>query len=235
MSINLDSLKQLSAFTTFANMAVSVNNENAVVCVGKQNGNVKEIYQNYNDKPYAFLRSRENKGFNNEVRALFRSTVASLFGGEDSIPDDVIKAMRLGDYDKGRPLTARRINEVKNAIVDYFNSCSLTDVPSGYVEESLNGETDKILHAADPSINSADDDVSDYEMKPEPKKKPEPKNISNVKTGITQNKDKIRKNVNQNVNIINDNVPNKNNKVTTFVDSSGNTSRKRKVIKPFES
>lgn len=140
--------------------------------------------------------------------------------------------MRLGDYDKGRPLTARRINEVKNAIVDYFNSCSLTDVPSGYVEESLNGETDfsdKILPAADPSINGVDDDVSDYGMKPEPK------NISNVKTGITQNKDKIRKNVNQNVNIINDNVPNKNNKVTTFVDSSGNTSRKRKVIKPFES
>ena len=39
-----------------------------------------------------------------------------MFGGEDKIPAGVRDAMKLQDYGKGRPLTARRILAVKNAI-----------------------------------------------------------------------------------------------------------------------
>ena len=39
-----------------------------------------------------------------------------MFGGEAKIPESVKKAMLLGDYGDGRPLTARRIMAVKDAI-----------------------------------------------------------------------------------------------------------------------
>ena len=39
-----------------------------------------------------------------------------MFGGEDKIPAGVRDAMKLQDYGKGKPLTARRILAVKNAI-----------------------------------------------------------------------------------------------------------------------
>ena len=35
--------------------------------------------------------------------------VADMFGGENHIPDSVKVAMKLEDYGKGKPLTARRI------------------------------------------------------------------------------------------------------------------------------
>jgi hypothetical protein len=39
-----------------------------------------------------------------------------MFGCEEDIPDSVLKVMKLEDYGKGKPLTARRITAVKNAI-----------------------------------------------------------------------------------------------------------------------
>lgn len=39
-----------------------------------------------------------------------------MFGGEANIPESVKKAMLLGDYGDGKPLTARRIMAVKDAI-----------------------------------------------------------------------------------------------------------------------
>ena len=39
-----------------------------------------------------------------------------MFGGERNIPDSVKDAMLLKDYDRGKPLTARRILAVKAAI-----------------------------------------------------------------------------------------------------------------------
>ena len=43
-------------------------------------------------------------------------SLAEMFGGADKIPSDVKDAMKLSDYGKGKPLTARRIIAVKNAI-----------------------------------------------------------------------------------------------------------------------
>ena len=64
----------------------------------------------------AIFRSRANKAANNETRDLFKSAVAETFGGEWNIPENVRAAMKMNDYGKGRPLTARRILAVKTAI-----------------------------------------------------------------------------------------------------------------------
>ena len=48
---------------------------------------------------------------------MFRQTISDLFGGENRIPSDVRKKMELGDYNKGKPLTARRIAMVKDAVI----------------------------------------------------------------------------------------------------------------------
>lgn len=46
-------------------------------------------------------------GYNATFNA-FMKTVADMFGGVGSIPDNVKEAMKLEDYGKGKPLTARR-------------------------------------------------------------------------------------------------------------------------------
>ena len=61
-------------------------------------------------------RFADKKEANNAVRALFRQSIVDMFGGESMIPASVKTAMRLGDYDKGKPLSARRIKIVKAAI-----------------------------------------------------------------------------------------------------------------------
>lgn len=58
------------------------------------------------------------KKANNITRDAFRKAVADMFGGESHIPESVLKAMKLEDYGKGKPLTARRILAVKAAIDD---------------------------------------------------------------------------------------------------------------------
>ncbi|MBQ7607577.1 MAG: hypothetical protein IJU76_06360 [Desulfovibrionaceae bacterium] len=63
-----------------------------------------------------FRRSQEMKDVNNEIRTIFKNAIAEMFGGEKNIPKSVKDAMQLSDYDKGKPLTARRILAVKQAI-----------------------------------------------------------------------------------------------------------------------
>lgn len=62
------------------------------------------------------LRKTAEEVSNDSTRAIFRNAVSEMFGGEAKIPESVKKAMRLGDYGDGRPLTARRIMAVKAAI-----------------------------------------------------------------------------------------------------------------------
>lgn len=62
------------------------------------------------------LRKTAEKEINNSTRTLFKKAISDMFGGEEKIPPSVKKAMILSDYGEGRPLTARRIMAVKNAI-----------------------------------------------------------------------------------------------------------------------
>ena len=59
------------------------------------------------------------KRANNATRDAFRNAVSQMFGGESHIPDSVKDAMKLEDYGKGKPLTARRILAVKTAIENF--------------------------------------------------------------------------------------------------------------------
>ena len=56
------------------------------------------------------------KRANNITRDAFMKAVGDMFGGVDHIPDNVKDAMKMQDYGKGKPLTARRILAVKAAI-----------------------------------------------------------------------------------------------------------------------
>ncbi len=62
-------------------------------------------------------RRQESRDVNNDVRELFKQAIADLFHGESNIPMSVLDAMKLADFGKGKPLTARRIMAVKEAIV----------------------------------------------------------------------------------------------------------------------
>lgn len=62
------------------------------------------------------VRTKTQRAANDNVRTLFRDTIAKMFGGENHIPDNVRDAMKLEDYGRGKPLTARRIMAVKTAI-----------------------------------------------------------------------------------------------------------------------
>ncbi len=65
---------------------------------------------------YSLFRSQGSKDANDVTRILFRQSIIDIFGSEDKIPDAVKKQMSLDDFDKGKPLTARRILAVKTAI-----------------------------------------------------------------------------------------------------------------------
>ena len=95
------------------------------------------------------------KKANNITRDAFMKAVAEMFGGEDHIPDSVKDAMKLEDYGKGRPLTARRILAVKAAIdndgtyAKMVGSFRSTD--SGHVAQRLGwlpSEMPKLARAA---------------------------------------------------------------------------------------
>ena len=64
-------------------------------------------------------RSDDLQRENDMARKLFRQSVVEIFGGEAKIPKSVKDAMKLKDYDQGKPLTARRILAVKAAIDVY--------------------------------------------------------------------------------------------------------------------
>ncbi len=65
-------------------------------------------------------RSKIKAEANDAVRELFRNAIAEIFGGVDKIPESVLSAMKLVDYGKGKPLTARRIRVVDAAVKAEF-------------------------------------------------------------------------------------------------------------------
>lgn len=106
------------SFVKFAENRMATGARKAVANVGDTlEGREITISASKTDAAYsAFSRSAADKTINDQTRALFRKAVADMFGGEDQIPAGVLAKMKIGDYDKGRPLTARRIIEVKAAV-----------------------------------------------------------------------------------------------------------------------
>ena len=96
-------------YNKFVNFAKTKNEDTVVRFSGMPSGDYKGALA-------SFARTSDMKTANDQVRDMFRKTIAGLFGGEKFIPEAVRKSMKMEDFGKGRPLTARRINLVKNAI-----------------------------------------------------------------------------------------------------------------------
>ena len=76
---------------------------------------------------FKWFRSPDDQTANNETRKIFRDAINEMFGGDSKIPDSVKDAMKMADYGKGKPLTARRILIVQ-AAVDAAISAKRADI-----------------------------------------------------------------------------------------------------------
>ena len=118
--INSNYSENFQKFVDFATKAYATKGENTVARFeGMPSGDYKGAFA-------PFWRTSDMKTANDQVRDLFLKTVADMFGGEKFIPDIVRDNMKLEDFGKGRPLTARRINLVKIAI-DTLGGGKFTD------------------------------------------------------------------------------------------------------------
>ena len=121
--VNANYSANFQKFVDFANKAYATKGEDTVARFkGMPVGDYKGAFA-------SFRRTADMKTANNQVRDLFRKTVADMFGGERNIPDIVRDNMKLEDFGKGKPLTARRINLVRIAI-DTVRGGKFTDPAS---------------------------------------------------------------------------------------------------------
>ncbi len=101
---------------------------------------------------FKWTRSEENQAANNITRDLFKNAIIDMFGGEKNIPKSVMKAMLMSDYGKGKPLTARRIMAVKNAIdatgIMKQKGVEETMLPKALDKGYTKGEMPKLAKAA---------------------------------------------------------------------------------------
>ena len=113
MKTNLDGNIKFCAFEQFANSKMESNNAKAIARLGEGN---HEIAAATGDKVAPLWRRQSNKNANNEIRASFRSMLIDIFEGEENIPASVKAVLKEHDYGQGKPLTARRISAVCNAV-----------------------------------------------------------------------------------------------------------------------
>ena len=111
--INSNSIVNFQKFVDFANGAYATDGAKGADVIARFTGMPKG---DYNCRFASFLRTSEMKTANDQVRDLFLKSVAGMFGGEKFIPDIVRDNMKLEDFGKGKPLTARRIKLVATAV-----------------------------------------------------------------------------------------------------------------------
>ena len=113
MKTNLDGNTKFCAFEQFANSKMESNNAKAIARMGEGE---HVIVAATGDKVAPLWRRQSNKNANNEIRASFRSMLIDIFEGEENIPASVRAVLKEHDYGQGKPLTARRISAVCNAV-----------------------------------------------------------------------------------------------------------------------
>lgn len=122
MSLSIAQNAQFDLFVEFARQQMKAGHTRAVARAGAATGatlNERAISAAASgDRAFAVVRSGVSKTANDVARDLFRKSVAEIFGGERKIPDSVKRAMMLKDYGSGKPLTARRILAVQEAIAE---------------------------------------------------------------------------------------------------------------------
>ena len=147
MPVNFNSV-HFQSFVDFAQQRFDAGDRKAVISASVtkplDGRKILSIDQSKTDSVHKWTRDVDEWVVNDRTRDLFKQAVANLFGGESKIPESVKKAMLLADYNQGKPLTARRILAVKEAIDPFianFNSKlaaakSGADRAYGYVNEN---------------------------------------------------------------------------------------------------
>ena len=123
---------QFNSFVDFAQKSMEAGSSKAVaradtVVPGVDGGFATRTIVAAPDKAFKLSRSITDKAKNDVARTLFQKSVIEMFGGEDRIPKSVKDAMLLKDYGEGKPLTARRIMAVKEAIDQSLAKSAVAD------------------------------------------------------------------------------------------------------------
>ena len=116
----LEISKQFEQFAMFAADALMHGDTKAIARSGAPLAGpdgLRKIEATTEDKVYALKRSQVNKDENDATRELFLKAVADTFKGEKNIPKSVLEALDMKNFKSGKPLTARRIEAVKVAIM----------------------------------------------------------------------------------------------------------------------
>ena len=128
MAINLQIDKHGAQFSAFVEFASAQKHENYIACIEGQkpgrgvpgpNGRPRDIAAKKWDGRGQFLRGRDSRAVNNEVRTLFLRTSLGVCGVRSvaELPPGVRAVLKADDSDgKGRPLTVRRIRAVTEAV-----------------------------------------------------------------------------------------------------------------------
>ena len=116
-SVTGTSALQYQQFVDFAS-ADGVKDKTILASEKTQDGDLTIVAKTRGDFRGNILRSKDTRDANDAIRASFKQAIINLFGvtSEDKLPDSVKTAMKLDDYGKGKPLTARRILSVKAAV-----------------------------------------------------------------------------------------------------------------------
>ena len=126
-------LAQFKQFTDFARTSGGVRGQTAVQVGGRLGLASHGSFASISAKSrFDFIgnigRGQQSKDVNDDVRDLFKETVLKMCGcaDEQQLPEKIQEAMRFADYNKGKPLTARRILAVQTAIRQHALESTLT-------------------------------------------------------------------------------------------------------------
>ena len=113
--------QNLESFRVFAETLKDDGKESSVVRATEANifgGRRLQLCTTTDDKAYALFRSDEAKSANTRTRDIFFRTVAKEFGGEKFIPQSVRDVLTNFGGASTKPLTARRIVAVCDAVIN---------------------------------------------------------------------------------------------------------------------
>ena len=114
----LDSTGKSLQFNEFVKAAENAASRSKVVRFlgDADSATVHEVTVTSTDKIGKLGRGSNIRNANDTTRAIFRQSIAAMFGGESKIPQPVLAAIKTADYGQGKPLSAKRIMLVKAAV-----------------------------------------------------------------------------------------------------------------------
>ena len=146
MAVDFQAQSMYDQFTDFATKAAK---EKAIVAT--EHFGMRVVPKSKFDFVGNIGRSAASKAANDSVRSNFMDSVLGMFGVKDTkdLPDSVKAAMKLDDYGKGKPLTARRVLAVKTAVDEVIAAKAKPLMAAAEKEDiPLNDTTKKLIFAA---------------------------------------------------------------------------------------